>query len=162
MRSWLVALLVAVILAAVALLYFHLSQGRVDVYVSDPPAPGLAIYLTFTSVALHRVGNNSGWVAIFNGSKTVALSRAPQLLVSASAPAGEYDEVFFTVSSATVEIGGLNVTARVPSGVFKVHITGGMRLSGGSTEKLLISFPHVTHAGGQIIISPSITAQAIP
>jgi hypothetical protein len=86
-------------------------------------------------------------VTIFNGSRTVALSRAPQLLVSASAPAGEYDEVFFTVSSATV---------------FKVHITGGMRLSGGSTEKLLISFPHVTYAGGQIIISPSITAQVIP
>ncbi len=66
------------------------------------------------------------------------------------------------MSSATVEIGGHNITARVPSGVFKVHITGGMRLSGGSTEKLLISFPHVTYAEGQIIISPSITAQAIP
>jgi hypothetical protein len=159
MRSWLAALLVAIILAAVALLY--LSQGRVEVYV-DPPAPGLAIYLTFTSVALHRVGNNSGWVVIFNGSKTVAIGNASQLLVSASAPAGEYDEVFFTVSSATVEIGGVNVTARVPSGVFKVHITGGMRLSGGSTEKLLISFPHVTYADGQVIIGPSITAQVIP
>jgi len=162
MRSWLVASLVVIILAAVALLYFHLSQGRVDVYVSDPPAPGLTVYLTFTSVALHRVGNNSGWVTIFNGSRTVALSHAPQLLASASAPAGEYDEVFFTVSSATVEVGRVNVTARIPSGVFKVHITGGMRLSGGSTEKLLISFPHVTYAGGQIMISPSITAQVIP
>jgi hypothetical protein len=49
MRYWLAALPVAVILAAAAFLY--LSQGRVDVYV-DPPAPGLAIYLTFTSVAL--------------------------------------------------------------------------------------------------------------
>jgi hypothetical protein len=162
MRSWPAALLAAVILAAVALLYFHLSQGRVEVYV-DPPAPGLAIYLTFTSVALHRVGNGSaGWVAIFNGSRTVAIGNASQLLASAWAPAGEYDEVFFTVSSAAVEIGGVNVTARVPSGVFKVHITGGMRLSGGSTEKLLISFPHVAYADGQIIISPSVTAQVIP
>jgi len=159
MRSWPVALLVAVILAAAA--YLYLSQGRVEVYV-DPPAPGVAIYLTFTSVALHRVGNNSGWVVIFNGSRTVAIGNASQLLASAWAPAGEYDEVFFTVSSAAVEIGGVNVTARVPSGVFKVHITGGMRLSGGSTEKLLISFPHVTYAEGQIIISPSITAQVIP
>ncbi|AEA12173.1 hypothetical protein TUZN_0681 [Thermoproteus uzoniensis 768-20] len=149
------------VLAAVAFLYFYLSQGRVDVYVSDPPAPNLAIYLTFTSVALHRVGNNSGWVVIFNGSKTIALTHTPQLLVSASAPAGEYNEVFFTVSSATIEIGGVNITARIPSGVFKVHITGGMRLSGGSAEKLLISFPHVAYANGQIIISPSITAQVI-
>jgi hypothetical protein len=160
MRSWLVALLAAVILAAAA--YLYLSQGRVEVYV-DPPAPGLAIYLTFTSVALHRVGNGSaGWVVIFNGSRTVAIGNASQLLASAWAPAGEYDEVFFTVSSAAVEIGGVNVTARVPSGVFKVHITGGMRLSGGSTEKLLISIPHVTYADGQVIISPSITAQVIP
>ncbi len=159
MRVWPAVAAVVVILAAVAFLYFYLSQGRVDVYVSDPPAPNLAIYLTFTSVALHRVGNNSGWVVIFNGSRTIALTHTPQLLVSASAPAGEYNEVFFTVSSATIEIGGVNITARIPSGVFKVHITGGMRLSGGSTEKLLISFPHVTYANGQIIISPSITAQ---
>ncbi|MGC8972784.1 MAG: DUF4382 domain-containing protein [Thermoproteus sp.] len=161
MRVWLAVAAVVVILAAVAFLYFYLSQGRVDVYVSDPPAPNFAIYLTFTSVALHRVGNNSGWVVIFNGSRTIALTHTPQLLVSASAPAGEYNEVFFTVSSATIEIGGVNITARIPSGVFKVHITGGMRLSGGSTEKLLISFPHVTYANGQIIISPSITAQVI-
>ncbi|MGC9169584.1 MAG: DUF4382 domain-containing protein [Thermoproteus sp.] len=161
MRVWPAIAAVVVILAAVAFLYFYLSQGRVDVYVSDPPAPNLAIYLTFTSVALHRVGNNSGWVVIFNGSRTIALTHTPQLLVSASAPAGEYNEVFFTVSSATIEIGGVNITARIPSGVFKVHITGGMRLSGGSTEKLLISFPHVTYANGQIIISPSITAQVI-
>jgi hypothetical protein len=161
MRVWPAVAAVVVILAAVAFLYFYLSQGRVDVYVSDPPAPNLAIYLTFTSVALHRVGNNSGWVVIFNGSRTIALTHTPQLLVSASAPAGEYNEVFFTVSRATIEIGGVNITARIPSGVFKVHITGGMRLSGGSTEKLLISFPHVTYANGQIIISPSITAQVI-
>ncbi|MFP3192891.1 MAG: hypothetical protein RXR02_07250 [Thermoproteus sp.] len=157
MRSWLAALLAAVILAAAA--YLYLSQGRVEVYV-DPPAPGLEIYLTFTSVALHRVGNSSGWVVIFNGSRTVAIGNGSQLLASAWAPAGEYDEVFFTVSSATVEIGGVNVTARVPSGVFKVHITGGMRLSGGSTEKLLISIPHVAYADGQVIIGPSVTAQA--
>ncbi|WP_052886048.1 DUF4382 domain-containing protein [Thermoproteus uzoniensis] len=161
MRAWPAVAAVVVVLAAVAFLYFYLSQGRVDVYVSDPPAPNLAIYLTFTSVALHRVGNNSGWVVIFNGSKTIALTHTPQLLVSASAPAGEYNEVFFTVSSATIEIGGVNITARIPSGVFKVHITGGMRLSGGSAEKLLISFPHVAYANGQIIISPSITAQVI-
>ncbi|MEL9989807.1 MAG: DUF4382 domain-containing protein [Thermoproteus sp.] len=161
MRAWAVVIIVVALIAAAVFLYFYFSQGRVDIYVADPPDPLGAVYITFTSVALHRVGNNSGWVVVFNGTKTVALSHTPQLLVSASVPAGEYNEIFFTVSSVTVEISGVNVTARMPSGVFKVHIIGGMRLNGGSEEKLLISFPHITVANGQIIISPSITAQVI-
>ncbi len=162
MKSWVVALVVIVAAMGIVAAYLYFSQGRVDIYVADPP-PSITLYITFTSVALHKVGsNNSGWVVVFNGSKTVELSNTPQLLVSASVPSGEYNEVFFTISSATVQIGGVNITARVPSYVFKVHIVGGLKLSGGSVEKLLISFPHITLADGQVIISPSITARVIP
>ncbi len=161
MRTWIIAVVV-IVAAGILFSYFYFSQGHLDIYVADPPQSPIAIYLTFTSLALHKVGSNSsGWVVVFNGSKTIEISSTPQLLISASVPAGEYNEVFFTISSATVQIGGVNITARVPSQVFKVHIIGGLRLNGGSSEKLLISFPHITAANGQIIISPSITAQVI-
>lgn len=157
-----VAVAVVVVVLALAAAYFVFAPGTLEVYVQDPPQQQLAIYITFTSLALHKV-NASGnpWVVIFNGSKTIALSSTPQLLATASVPPGQYNEVFFTISSATVEISGVNITARIPSAVFKVHITGGMRISPGSTVKLLISFPHISFANGQVIISPSITAEVI-
>lgn len=157
------ALIATIAVAGAAVMaYLYLLPGRVDIYVADPPSP-VAVYITFSSVALHRLGSSgSGWIVVFNGSSTVKLSSTPQLLASVSAPPGEYDEVSFTISSATVQIGGMNVTARIPSGEFKVHIIGGLKLRGGSTEKLLISLPHITLADGQIVISPSITARVMP
>lgn len=165
MRTSILVVGAIVVVAALGLLaYYYFSQGHVDIYVSDPPSPQrIAIYVTFTSIALHRVNANGtgGWIVLFNGSRTVELTSTPQLLLSASVPAGEYNEVFFTISEATVQIDGSNITARIPSGVFKVHIIGGMRLNGGSSEKLLISFPHVVFHDGELIISPSITAQVV-
>ncbi|TRM92546.1 hypothetical protein DMP16_09880, partial [Sulfolobus sp. B1] len=82
-------------------------------------------------------------------------------LTSARIPAGEYNEIFLQISAAQVTIGNVNVSAKLPSEVLKIHIINGMDLKGGSTESLLISFPHIAYANGQVIISPSITAQVI-
>lgn len=152
----------AVLIAGAAAVYFlYLAPGHVYIYVEDAPR-FTSVYLTFSYVALHRVASTgSPWVVAFNGSRTLPLSSTPQLIAVADVPPGEYDEVYFAVSSATVQIGGVNITARIPGGFFRVHITGGMRISPSSTAKLLISFPHVSFADGEIIISPSVTARVV-
>ncbi|MBP1357120.1 MAG: DUF4382 domain-containing protein [Sulfolobus sp.] len=145
---------------------FYFSTGVVNVYIKDPPSSSsnvTLIYLTISSVMLHKVSSygNGSWITVSNKTITVRLSSNMTFLTSAKIPKGSYNEVFLMISSATVQIGGVNVTARIPSGVFKIHIINGMTINGGSTANLLISFPQVTYANGQLLISPSITAQVI-
>ena len=108
---------------------------------------------------LHKVNaTGNPWVTVSNKTIVVKLSSNATFLASARVPAGEYNEVFLEVKQAIVQIGNTNITATLPSGVFKIHITGGMRLSGGSTENLIIELPGVHFANGEVIINPSVTA----
>lgn len=153
--------LILIILGGAYYGYYYFSTGNLNIYIQDPPGnlQSLKIYLTISSIMIHKI--NGSWITISNRSITVLLTSNITFITSARIPAGEYNEVFLEISSAQVEMGNLNISAKIPSGVFKIHIINGMYLKGGSSESLLISFPHVTFANGEIIISPSVTAQVI-
>lgn len=153
--------LILIIVGGVYYGYYYFSTGNLNIYIQDPPGnlQNLKIYLTISSIMIHKI--NGSWITISNKSITVLLTSNITFITSARIPAGEYNEVFLEISSAQVEMGNLNISAKIPSGVFKIHIINGMYLKGGSSESLLISFPHVTFANGEIIISPSVTAQVI-
>ncbi len=109
-----------------------------NVYIQDPGSNQAAsnssyvrIYLTVTSIMLHRENaTGNPWVTISNGTETVLLSGSPTFLASAKIPTGTYNEVRLVVSSAKVEIGGVNVSATLPSAVLKIPIVGSLKLSG--------------------------------
>ncbi|MCY0860115.1 MAG: DUF4382 domain-containing protein [Sulfolobaceae archaeon] len=167
MKSSTIVVIVVILLILIGYVVYSnfISVGTVNVYVQDAPSSSglFKIYLTVSSIMLHKVSSsgNGSWITVSNKTTTILLSSNMSLLASAKVPVGSYNEVFLVVTSATVQIGNTNVTVTVPSGVFKIHIINGMRISGGSTTNLLISFPHITYANGQLIISPSITAQVI-
>ena len=142
--------------------YNYFTTGQVNVYIQDPPgqsSSSVAIYLVVSSIMLHKVNaTGNPWVTVSNKTIVVKLSSNATFLTSARVPTGEYNEVFLEVKQAIVQMGNTNVTATLPSGVFKIHITGGMRLSGGSTENLIIELPGVHFANGEVIINPSVTA----
>ena len=162
-KPLIIILVLIIILGGIYYGYYYLTTGNVNVYIQDPPNdPPLKIYITITSIMIHKIGaSNNSWITISNKTITVMLTSNITFLVSARIPAGEYNEVFLKISSAQIDLNGLNISAKLPSGVFKIHIINGMYLKGGSSESLLISFPHVTFANGEIIISPSVTAQVI-
>ncbi|BDB99259.1 DUF4382 domain-containing protein [Saccharolobus caldissimus] len=153
--------LILIIVGGVYYGYYYFSTGNLNIYIQDPPGnlQNLKIYLTISSIMIHKI--NGSWITISNKSITVLLTSNITFITSARIPAGEYNEVFLEISSAQVVMGNLNISAKIPSGVFKIHIINGMYLKGGSSESLLISFPHVTFANGEIIISPSVTAKVI-
>ena len=142
--------------------YSYFTTGQVNVYVQDPPgqrSSNVTVYLVVSSIMLHKVNaTGNPWITVSNKTVVVKLSSNATFLASARVPAGEYNEVFLEVKQAIVQIGNTNVTATLPSGVFKIHITGGMRLGGGSTENLIINLPGVNFANGEVIINPSVTA----
>ena len=142
--------------------YNYFTFGQVNIYIQDPPrqsSSSVTIYLVVSSVMLHKVNaTGNPWVTVSNKTVIVKLSSNATFLASARVPAGEYNEVFLEVKQAIVQIGNTNVTATLPSRVFKIHITGGMKLSGGSTENLIIELPGVHFTNGEIIINPSVTA----
>ncbi len=167
MNKVLVAIGVALVLVAIAYFaYGYLSSGQVNVYIQDPGGNQAAsnssyvkIYLTVTSIMLHKENaTGNPWVTISNGTETILLSGSPTFLASAKIPTGTYNEVRLVVSSAKVEIGGVNVSATLPSAVLKIPIVGSLKLSGGSNVNLIIELPGVHYANGEIIINP--TAQA--
>ncbi|WP_048052154.1 DUF4382 domain-containing protein [Saccharolobus islandicus] len=143
--------------------YYYFTTGVVNVYVQDPPTTqGYKIYLTISSIMLHKVNaSNDSWITISNKTITILLTSNMTFLASSRIPSGEYNEIFLEISAAQVQLGNINISAKIPSGVFKIHIINGMDLKGASSQSLLISFPHITYTNGQIIISPSITAEVI-
>ena len=167
MNKVLVAIGVALVLVAIAYLaYGYLSSGQVNVYIQDPGGNQAAsnssyvrIYLTVTSIMLHKENaTGNPWVTISNGTETVLLSGSPTFLASAKIPTGTYNEVRLVVSSAKVEIGGVNVSAALPSAVLKIPIVGSLKLSGGSNVNLIIELPGVHYADGEIMINPTAVA----
>ncbi|WP_338604233.1 DUF4382 domain-containing protein [Sulfolobus tengchongensis] len=164
-RGIIIGLVIIILIAGGAYYaYYYFTTGNVSIYLQDAPSSqGLKIYLTISSIMIHKVNSasNGSWILVSNKSITVLLTSNITFLASARLPAGQYNEIFLEISSAKVELGGVNISANLPSAVFKIHIVNGMDLKGGSSESLLISFPHITFSNGEIIISPSVTAQVI-
>ncbi|AFZ70508.1 hypothetical protein Calag_0764 [Caldisphaera lagunensis DSM 15908] len=155
--------IIIIVIGLVAGLYYYYygPSGKVYVYLSDPGNTSFVnIYFTITSIQAH---STKGWITISNKTETVSLSSTPQLITSANMPPGNYTEVRFVVQSVTITLANnFNVSATLPSNVFKVPIIGGLDIKPGGTEYLTISIgPHVTLTGnGSYILRPLIIASA--
>lgn len=164
---------VVVAVAAVGAYYYYTSRGgTVYFYMTDPGGhsssgsgasnnASFAIYLTVTSIMIHSA--SKGWMTVSNKTITVQLSSSLSLITSKSLPPGNYTEIRFVVSSVTVQVGGVNVSASLPSGVLKAPIiNGGLQVTSGKSAYLVIYMgPHLVLTGnGQYVLRPVITVEA--
>jgi|BEDMetMinimDraft_2_1075160.scaffolds.fasta_scaffold21428_2 hypothetical protein len=156
---WVIPLIIVVIVAAGGVFgYQYLSTGQVNVYVKVPSDP---LFFTVNSVMIHS--SSGSWITISNKTVTFQLSSNLTMIASSRIPAGTYNEIRLYISSATFEEGGTNLTVSVPSNVIKIPIVGGMKLSGGSGESLVITGnPHLIQLGnGGIQIGPVFVAEVM-
>lgn len=155
-----VALLVIVVVLLL-LLFFgipFLNQGTVTVEAQDPPTD--PIYLTVSSVMLHSI--NGSWMTVSNRTVTFQLNGNVTQIAQGQVPSGHYNIIRLYVTSATLQVGGVNITAKVPSNKLDINIVpGGANVTALSHITILISFPHVTSADGEVIISPSTKATVV-
>ena len=165
--------IVIVVIAAVGVYYYYTSRGgTVYFYMTDPGSHfssssgtsnniSFAIYLTVTSIMIHSA--SKGWMTVSNKTITVPLSSSLSMITSKSLPPGNYTDIRFVVSSVTVQVGGVNVSASLPSGVLKAPIiNGGLQVTNGKNAYLVIYMgPHLVMTGnGQYILRPVITVEA--
>jgi hypothetical protein len=159
MKSAIYAVLVIILIVAGGFYYYRSNYfGTVDVYVTTGNAD--PVYLTISSIMIHSTSGQ--WITISNKSTTVLLGGNLSFLASGTVPTGNYTELRLIVTSGIVEIGGINISVSVPSGVLKVPIVaGGLHVSGSTTKRLeIIIGPHLVSVGnGKYIISPVITAE---
>src|SRR5947209_12414043 len=163
--------------------YTRYVQGTVVLSISDPPQaqPGsgrqydpsvLYIYLTFARMEIHQGGlgnpSNSSWYTIVGSQKTVdmiSVLTVPETLGSARLATGTYDELRFPVSAAVVTFSNIgNVTYVIPSGFFKVSVTGGgFQSSPGATVNLRLTLSFVANAilARNVCLTPHATAQIV-
>ena len=154
-------ILVILMIGAVSGYFFYTRyvQGTVVLSISDPSTaqPGngreydpsiLHIYLTFGRMEIHQGGlgnpSNSSWYTIVGSQKTIdmiSVLTVPETLGSARLATGTYDELRFPVSAAVVTFSNTgNVTYTIPSGSFKVSVSGGgFQSSPGATVNLRLT-----------------------
>ncbi|AWS00538.1 DUF4382 domain-containing protein [Metallosphaera hakonensis] len=157
MKAWIIGVVIVVLIIAGYFGYSYLNTGPVTVYAQD--APGLQVTLTITSIMLHKV--NGSWVTVSNKTIIYTLSSNLTELISSRLPAGKYNEIFLYVKNASISVLGTPIS--IPSNVIKIHFVADKDLVIGPTEnaQVIISFPHISTSSGSLIISPSITAEAI-
>ena len=162
-------IIVIVVVAAVGLYYyFYMWGGQVNVYLTDPGSRAAGtntsapmIYIAISSIIIHS--ESGAWITISNVTRTVELSSALSLIATKTLPPGNYTEVRLVVKAVTVEVGGVNFSASLPSGVLKIPIiNGGLEVKRGATAYLVIYMgPHLAQTGtGQYILRPVMTAVA--
>lgn len=129
-----IAIALVVIVAGASSGFLFYGPSNVQVSIRDPPQSPYsssisAIYVTFTSIDVHtaNAGNESGWHQIASHAtiNLFTVLNVSSVLGKALLPAGKYTELRFNVSQVIVTISSVNVTYTVPSGSFKVPITGG-------------------------------------
>jgi hypothetical protein len=151
------ALAVALIISGSSLGLLNVgSSGILSVLLTDPPTipEGVsAVYVTYSSVAVHASGfNNSGWVA-FSGEGTIdtlKLVNLSQTISSETVPSLTYNLVQFNISNVTVTYRGANYTAAIAPGRLVVPIVGGVRVSSTNPAAALVDIqPTVLNLGNQ-------------
>ena len=164
--------LVAIVASAVAGFLFY-APSNVQLSIRDPPQssydPSIqAIYVTFTSIEVHRAdaGNDSGWQPIMKGATVnlFTVLNVSSVLGKSTLPAGKYTELRFNVSQVIVTINNANFTFTVTSGSFKVPIlNGGFEAYGGMTVnvELDLSFKDSEIISMNGHIAPVATAKVV-
>jgi len=120
--------------------YEYSDTGRMAISVADLPISNVsAVYITFTSVALHS--NTSGWQN-FTIDKTVNIydltTSNASLLTNISIHAGKYTMIRLYISNVSVKILGTNVTFKL-SAPF-AFINHPFTVSAHSTTGIIIEF----------------------
>ena len=150
------ALAGAVIFSGSTLGLLGTSSGILSVLLTDPPnvPSGVsAIYMTYSSIAVHATGfNDSGWVS-FSGQgtiETMKLVNLSQTISSGTVPSLMYNMVEFNISKVEVEYRGVNYSAAIASGRLVVPIVGGVEVSSSTPSAALVDIqPTVLNLGDQ-------------
>jgi Domain of unknown function (DUF4382) len=132
------------------------STGIVSILLTDPPVvpEGVtAVYITYSSVALHVAGlGDRGWVSTGGeGSvETMGLVNLSQTISSGRVPALVYNLVAFNISSADVEYLGVNYSATVNGGRLIAPIVGGLKINTSNPAAAVVDIqPTVLNLGDQ-------------
>jgi hypothetical protein len=141
------------------------SSGILSVLLTDPPSvPNgvAAVYVSYSSIAVHATGpNDSGWVP-FSGQGTIdtmKLVNLSQTISSGIVPALTYDMVEFNISEVQVAYMGSNYTATIASSKLVAPIVGGVEVSSSSPAAALIDIqPTILNLGSRS--SPEFTMAA--
>ncbi len=143
------------------------SSGVLSVLLTDPPtvpAGVSAIYVTYSSIAVHAVGfNESGWISFSGGGTidTMKLVNLSQTISSGTVPSFTYNLVKFNISKVDVEYMGANYSTRIASGTLVVPIVGGVKVSSSNPAAALIDIqPTILNLGNQSTPSFTIAAGA--
>lgn len=157
-KSTVAVILAILVIGSLAGYFFYNNyvQGTVVLSVTDPPqAPGgnahpydptiLHIYLTFTQVDVHMVGqgDQSGWTRMAPSQRIdlVSVLNVSRTIGTAKLSTGKYDSLRFNATTAQVvfsTVGTVNYS--LPSGVLKVPITGGgFQITPGTTVNLQLA-----------------------
>ncbi len=130
------------------------SSGILSVMLTDPPVvpDGVsAVFVTYSSIAVHAVGfNDSGWVSVTGEGTidTMKLLNFSQTISSATIPSLTYNLIEFNLSKVSVEYLGTNYTATVASGKLVVPIVGGVKVSASNPAAALIDIqPTILNLG---------------
>ena len=138
------------------------SSGVLSVLLTDPPTvpDGVsAVYISYSSIAVHAAGlNDSGWISFSGGGTidTMKLVNLSQTISSETVPSFTYNLVEFNVSKVDVDYMGVNYSASVASTRLVVPIVGGVKVSSSNPAAALIDiYPVVLNLGDQA--NPSFT-----
>ncbi len=141
------------------------SSGILSVLLTDPPSvpSGVsAVYVTYSSIAVHASGfSDSGWVSFAGGGTidTLKLVNSSQTISSGNVPSLTYNMVRFNITKVVVEYMGANYTADVASGKLTASIVGGVKVDSSVPAAALIDIqPTVLNLGNQT--DPSFTMAA--
>lgn len=135
----------AVVFSGSALGLLNVSpSGVLSVLLTDPPTvpDGVsAVYVTYSSVAVHAEGfGGAGWVTV-SGTGTIdtmSLVNLSQTISSGAIPSLTYDLIRFNISAASVDFMGTNYSATVGSGTLTVPFVGGLRVNSSLPAAALI------------------------
>jgi hypothetical protein len=134
------------------------GNGTLQISMTDPPnLPSNVnithVYVNYTSIQVHvaNAGNQSGWYNVTSSGEIDLMSVTngySQVLGFAKIPAGTYNIVRFTITSAVVTVhsssGDKNFSATVPSGMVQATLTG-VDVKPGQTSAILVDMsPRVT------------------
>lgn len=132
------------------------STGILSVLLTDPatvPSGVSAVYVTYSSIAVHASGfNNSGWVPFPEQGTidTLKLVNLSQTISSGTVPSLTYDLVEFNISNVVVTYGGTNYTAATASGRLVASIIGDVTVSFSYPSAALVDIqPTILNLGNQ-------------
>ncbi len=121
------------------------GSGTVGVSFTDPPTvpPGVTdVYVNYSEIAVHvaDAGNETGWYEIAPAGEVDLMSviNTSITLGSAQVTSGTFNAIGFNITSATVTANGINQTAYLTSNHLFAPIIGGLQVSAGTNQGVLV------------------------